>query len=272
MKIRLYLLTTYLFISSCLLGWQFWAFTATFYPANEQAIAENFPIYMSDFLLYFLPLWTITFLTGLVIYTGNKNQLPIDHLSYRKHFFLIGSYYIFLLLNFSLYKLNFHFYVYELLGIIIVLGSIYLAGFIFLNSDHPEFHHPTTNGGIVVTSALAGLSCFILFSDLADKVQFQTTWLLILLLFDMLIVFARFRFLSAFNQITNQAAKQLLGKYIFIFGARIILGIFTPLVFLLYTMISDFNAFRGIAVLILLGGLINFFLIVVNVRYEEVIT
>jgi len=88
----------------------------------------------------------------------------------------------------------------------------------------------------------------------------------------MLIVFARFRFLAAFNPTTNQAAKQLLGKYIFIFGARIILGIFTPLVFLLYAMISDFSDFRGIAVLILLGGLINLFLLMVNVRYEEVTT
>ncbi len=272
MKIRLYLLITYLFLSAGLPGWQFWAFTATFYPANEQVIAERFPIYMNDLFIYLLPLWTITFLTGLIIYAGDKNQLPIDYLSYKKHFFLICSYYIFLLLNFSLYKLNFYFYVYELLGIILVLGSVYLAGFIFLHSDHPEFHHPTTIGGIIVTSASAGLSCFILFSGLADKVQFQTAWLLILLVLDMLIVFARFRFLSAFNPTTNQAAKQLLGKYIFIFGARIILGIFTPLVFLLYTMISDFSGFRGIAVLILLGGLINLFLLTVNVKYEAVTT
>ena len=156
--------------------------------------------------------------------------------------------------------------------IFIFLGSVYLAGFIFLHSDYPEFHHPTTIGGVVVTSALAGLSCFILLSGLSDLVQFQATWLLILLLLDMLIVFARFRFLAAFNPATNQAAKQLLGKYIFIFGARIILGIFTPLVFLLYTMISDFSDIRGIAVLILLGGLINFFLLMVNVRYEEITT
>ena len=272
MKIRIYLLITYLFLSAGLLGWQFWAFTATFYPANEQVIAERFPIYMNDFFIYLLPLWAITFFTGLIIYTGNKSQLPIDLRSYRKHFFLIGSYFIFLVLNFSLFRLNFYFYVYELLGMIIVLGSVYLAGFIFFHSDHPEYHHPTTNGGIIVTSALSGLSCFILLSGLSDLVKFQTTWLVILLLLDMLIVFARFRFLAAFNPTTNQAAKQLLGKYIFIFGARIILGIFTPLVFLLYAMISDFSDFRGIAVLILLGGLINFFLLMVNVRYEEVTT
>ncbi len=268
MKIRIYLLSAYIFLNSSLLGWQFWSFVATFYSANAQIIATQYPLLMSDLQIYLLPLWIITVIVGFILYLQMRDQLPIHILSFRFHFFFVAGYCLFMAINLILYYLDATFYVYELLGVTLVLLLIYRGGLIFFRSDRPEFMHPTTMGTTVVMTGLAGLSLFNLLSGLSEQVEFQNTWLLILLFLNMSVLFARFRFLASFNPETKQAAKELLGKYIFLFGTRIILGIFTPIVFLIYSMFAEINDLKGISILILFGSLIDIYLIIITSHSE----
>jgi hypothetical protein len=86
--------------------------------------------------------------------------------------------------------------------------------------------------------------------------------LVVLLGIDLLIVFARFQFLSKPGETTRKIARNLMGRNLLYFGARIILGIFMPAIFLIYNIIRGEGDVKGIEILVLLGILIDRYLFI----------
>ncbi len=265
-RINSILLTFYIVLSGSIPAGHFWLFVSTFQSADEKIISERFPTYIAELQYYILPAIPITFFAGLILRFITCDRLPVDQQSLRKYFLLFSGYCLFIIIDLLLFHQNMHFRVYELIGIFIAMASVFVTGFILSNSGYPELRHPTTIGMLTVAAMINGICCFLIFSDLARDDLFEPVWIFILLILSASILFARFRYLSMSGSLSNRAARRLLGKYIFLFGARIILGICIPLVFITYTFITGFNELQGISILILLGNIIDIYLLVGNIE------
>ena len=92
--------------------------------------------------------------------------------------------------------------------------------------------------------------------------------LITLLLFDLLILYARFQYLSTAEPATIQKARELMGSHLLFFGTRIIIGIFMPLIFILYSLLIGKTETEGIAVLILVGLLLERYLFFRTAVYQ----
>jgi DMSO reductase anchor subunit len=176
---------------------------------------------------------------------------------------------IFLVIIFFNYlssTLNVHLEVFELIAFLFSIWVIKRWGAVFYHSKALAWQHPTTYGSFVVTSILGGMALLGLFNLQGLNLQFSYIILVILLAFDLLIVFARFQYLSKTGIGTNQVARDLMGSQILYFGSRIIIGIFMPAIFILYNLLIKEGDIIGVELLILVGILIDRFLFINTVK------
>ena len=92
--------------------------------------------------------------------------------------------------------------------------------------------------------------------------------ILILLIFDTLILYSRFRYLSKFSSATNRIARRLLGPYLLYFGSRVIVGIFMPIIYLIYALIFSTITIKGTGILLLVGTFLGWALFIFVVEEE----
>jgi len=126
--------------------------------------------------------------------------------------------------------------------------------------------HPTTHGSFFVTALLIGCVLMSIFNLVSTDSSTLYYFLLGLLTVDLFIVYARFQYLTNSSQATIQIARKLMGNHLLYFGARILLGIFMPAVFILYMVLINGEEVKGVEILILVGTSIDRFLFVNSVN------
>ncbi|GAB4330882.1 MAG: hypothetical protein Kow0037_07030 [Calditrichia bacterium] len=123
-------------------------------------------------------------------------------------------------------------YVFAAAGMIYALFQ--LSRIYTFNYSRPSWQHPTTAGAVIFGAFLSGLSiCLLLIGEwevlsLLGKLIFAT------LIFQTLIVWSRFRYLSSANAVTYQTVKMMLGNYLLLFAVRFVFGLAMPAVYVFW--------------------------------------
>ena len=257
MKLTQVIITTLLTLTTGLIGWQCWWFVIIYQSGNTGLIRTGL-----DQFMHLLPYIAIAgillslLLGGLVALSDNSKII----FTLKRLWLVIlmqKLYFLLLILDTYLYYSDLHLNIFELLNTSLGAGIVYLTGLLYYRSGAQMYQHPTSMGGTFVQAILLGISFYILFLSDETDVRFAATWFMILIVLDLFILIGRFRHLSGFSELTNRVARKLMGEYIFLFGARIILGIFIPLVLVIYALIRGNYEFKGVSALIILGGLLH---------------
>ena len=246
-------LSCYIYLASCLIGWQFWSFISIYWSAERQYITRDLPTYVQAILYPALTVLLLTIIAGCFV----ASLSPFSKKNILRLLLWQSIYCLGLLMNHYMYSMGFHLDITELFISIMGLYIIYLMGAVFYRSTRIEFQHPTTYGTFVTEALLFGLSCYALLPVTEINIGTMVYGLLILILLNLSVFFARFKFLSAASRATNRVARQLLGPKLIYFGSRIIIGFFIPLVLLISILFQAGRQVKEVAVLILFGGLIE---------------
>ncbi|MFN2127800.1 MAG: hypothetical protein ACK2TU_08075 [Anaerolineales bacterium] len=168
-------------------------------------------------------------------------------------------------------------YLYFLAGLLIQIILYFLvAGFELLNffmfllaassilgiartfsvkSKYDSWNHPTTAGGIIEGTislgTIAGLWAFA-----GTDLSRVFAWIiLIILVFEILTLWARFRYLSRWSYLTQETLQMLLGSHIALFGVRFIFGLIMPLVYIVWVLFISNLSLLPIILMIFVGEL-----------------
>jgi len=250
------ILLFYVYSCTLLYGWQIITFISI-YHTMDQDLIKLYLILWSKWQIYFIVAGF--FFTGIFTLSFFRNISAFEtffHTSYTKlrlHLFFHSAFLVLLILNYSLLVLDAHFHLLDLILFFICIYLLNLTGNVFYQAGKSAWMHPTTHGAIYISALLLGFACLLLINPLQVTLSKYVYWVLILLIFDLLIVYARFRFLSRHNRITNQIARKLMGPYLIYFGTRIIVGIFMPVLYLLYAIFFSPITLKGTGILIVIG-------------------
>jgi DMSO reductase anchor subunit len=255
------LLFLIIYFSTLLLGWQSVSFIYIYHSMDEGIIFERMTQWSSlqpsfiglgvIFTLLFLPLKQ---------FLGKKNQEL--HKSIQIQMILQGLFLLLIFLNITLLNSNIHLNVLELAAFLFALWLLVRWGSIFFHSNRPGWHHPTTHGTFYIAAFIIGCALLDIFNLIKIQDSNLKYLILVLLAFELFILYSRFHYLSTNNQETNRIAKELFGSLFLFFGTRIIIGIFMPAIFILYTLLIKGKSVEGIAVLLLMGTLMERYLFV----------
>jgi hypothetical protein len=97
-----------------------------------------------------------------------------------------------------------------------------------------------------------------------DQKTVPSYFFMILLGFELLILYARFNYLAKHSQATNKLARLLMSRHLLPFGMRIIVGIFMPLIFIINDYLIKGETMGGVAILILLGTFSERYLFIIT--------
>ena len=265
--IKLVWFSIFVFYSLVLIGWKLTGFMYVYLPLDEAQIKPGLQrIILPDLYLLLTGLF-LTVLTyffhGIPVSKEQKLFPQIQRLLITQLIYLL-----FCLINYILYVTGYHINLLNLLAFIFGIYILLKWAGVFFYSKLPGWYHPTTFGSFVITAALSGITLI----NLVGIIDFiENGWkivLLTLLIFDLLILYARFRYLSTAGPATIQKARELMGSHLLFFGTRIIIGIFMPLIFILYSLLIGNKDIEGVAVLILVGLLLNKYLFFRTVVFQ----
>ena len=124
-----------------------------------------------------------------------------------------------------------------------------------LSAVRPAWRHPTSAGslfeGALALGAAAGLWVYV-----NTPLKQSFAWLLIIvLLFEGLTMWSRFKFLSRTNRITHRAVVMMLGSHLMLFGVRFIFGMVMPLIYLLWSLLFSPLPLRPVVMMVGVGEL-----------------
>jgi hypothetical protein len=148
----------------------------------------------------------------------------------------------------------------NLVSFLVFLGAVtylfHLAQYYTFSLNRPSWQHPTTAGAIIEGSAILGLSIALWRFKDANLQNMLLFTLLIILILEGLTLWARFRFLSKSNAMTQKTVRMLLGTHLALFGVRFIFGLIMPLVYLSWILfISQDIPFHPIILMVGVGEL-----------------
>jgi hypothetical protein len=196
------------------------------------------------------------------------DQFQIEKSKLKKTLQLHIVFLLVLGLDFVLIKIEKHEHIFEL---ILAAFSLFLLGriaAIFYQAPKLAWKHPTTFGNHYVSAGLQGLGILLSFNIAAFNKPFIPVLLFVLIILDLSILFARFKYLSKANAITHRIAQRLMGKNILYYGLRIIIGIFMPMVYVVYMFIVKINVLQGVAFFIMSGMILERYLFMLIVDDE----
>ena len=256
-------ITLALYYSTLMLGWQVASFVYIYASMDDAIIRAHLEkfFYFQPYLLG----------TGLIISIFSKILAGLYDLKditvlleLRKNAKVAWGYLLWLISSYLLFKVHSYLHVFDLITFLFSLWLIYWLGSVLNKAAMPGWYHPTTHGSLYMAAALNG--CVLL--DVFNMVKLENTGLvylvLLLLTFEIIILYARFQHLAKHSQETNRLARRLMGSQILFFGTRIMVGIFMPMIFLIYSVFSGGKSVEGVAVLILAGTLLERYLFVIT--------
>lgn len=238
-------------------GWQLCWFLMIYTAGNTTHLEANLATYMT-ILPYFAGVgFFLSAALPILSFISEKPEVIFDSVKYKRLILIQLGYFMILLADSWWYSAGYHIHIIELLLVPAGIWVIYLSGSIYYNSGKRMYAHPTAIGSVFVNSALMGTSLNVLVPVNSIGAEFTPGTLIVLTTLHLFILIAMFRFLARSGDDTNRVARKLLGEYIFLFGARIIIGIFIPLILLIYSIYISIDDFKGAAALLVLGVVLH---------------
>jgi DMSO reductase anchor subunit len=211
---------------------------------------------------YFIGIGAVITIFLLIVHRFSP-ILYLQHIQgIQKQILLQNIFLVILFFNYLSIILKLHLEVFELISFIFAIWVLKRWGTVFYQSKIAGWRHPTTHGAFFVHAILLGTALLNMLQPEDIDSDLLQIILVVLLGIDLLIVFARFQFLSKPGETTRKIARNLMGRNLLYFGARIILGIFMPAIFLIYNIIRGEGDVKGIEILVLLGILIDRYLFI----------
>ncbi|MGD9899216.1 MAG: hypothetical protein AB7T22_08835, partial [Calditrichaceae bacterium] len=168
--------------------------------------------------------------------------------------------------------LMYGFYLFHKAGISIKIGELAAAGFAvylfykfqdaLIKNGLPAWRHPTTATNILAGLAKTGISALIWVFSGPEMQNFIANMILTVLLLEILIIYARFKFLTKRSAETYQTARIMMMEHNLLFASRIIIGLFIPLIYVGYHFLGNIESFYFIGIFLVLGELLERFLFV----------
>ena len=250
------LFSAYVYYSNLILGWQIVSFIYLYQSTDAGEILYRLQEW-SAFSPYLIGVGTFITILLLIL----QRFLPIIHLQQIKGLFKLvliqNLFLVILFFNYLAIKLNIHLDVFELIAFIFAIWLLSKWGSVYYDTKMSGWMHPTTHGTFFVAALLIGCTLISIFNLVSIDSPMLQYFLLVLLAFDLFIVYARFQYLSKSDHTTIRIARKLMGSQILYFGTRIIIGIFMPAIFILYMILIKGGEVRGVEVLILVGTFID---------------
>lgn len=254
------------YISIAIYGWQIISFIIIYSGMNESVITERMSKVLEWQLYFIIPGITIGLFYLLILFKFSSIDSYI-HIQWKKlvtHIKMQLLFYLCVLINLFLFLNQSHINILDLLSFIFAIFLLYHLGSVFYFPEGIAWYHPTTRSIFFLTSILKGFA-FILILDVFESLNRDFLyWILVLLIFDLLILYTRFKYLSQASISTRSIAKKLLGTYMMYFGVRIILGIFMPIIYILYSLLFQPLGIRSIGVLLVISTFIDRFLFMIE--------
>ncbi len=191
---------------------------------------------------------------GLTLMKVDKSGI-LKQTLLQKFLILHSVFTVIVLIKFLLFLFEVNLHVLALISAATAIFLFFQIGHLLYNSKILAWQHPTTSGYVLVSGLLLASTIIILSDQYSQYQMSMLVWLGILLVMDLVILFARFRFLTKSDQITRNLAAKLLSDHILLFGGYIIAGIFIPLVFIFYTFWVNPVSQQAIVILVTLGVL-----------------
>ena len=192
-KVENFYLTVFSYIISLFLGWQIFSFINIFFQLNEKRIQFSFEQWMGVQYTYFPIISIILILLGIVLL--NRNAIKQKH--YLLNYpalksmitwlaILIGGVFVnYLLFNFDIEQ-NFV----ELINFILAILCLNQLSKIFYVKNKLAWYHPTTQGSIIISILLLGISQMLIFETINYPFTGYAYLLLILLIIEILRILA----------------------------------------------------------------------------------
>lgn len=161
---------------------------------------------------------------------------------------------IIVLMKYLFFLYDVYLHIWALLSAGMAFYLILRLGYLLFDANILAWRHPTTSGFVVISGFVLAGGVTIMQGEFIEYIDAILTGLAALLIIELFILFARFRFLTHSDQNMRGIAERLLGTHILIFGGFIISGIFIPLVLIFYSMLVQPVSDHGIAVLVMVGA------------------
>lgn len=253
----------WLFLYSVALVFAAGTFLAQFfyiYSITDIAIQKQLIVRYCESLLYTAGFCTLIITPIAILYQNNqkKYEFPIWQFKLRYNFY---GFFILLILLYGiylLYKFDLSIKIIDFLAAVLAVYLVYSFQAKLVVYGCPAWKHPTTTTNIIAGVVKAGVVVLILLMNVQNIAWF----ILAVLIFEILVIFARFKFLNSYSLESRQTSRLLLTRYNILFGARMIVGLFIPLVYAGYSLIGQIQSLRFIAIFLALGELIERYLFV----------
>jgi hypothetical protein len=219
------------------------------------------------------------FLTGFIVFAlalffqhHNSRKMNDDTGEERPKGFSSSRLYLYflsgLLLQIILYLFINGFELLNFLILLLAISSILgIARAFSLKTKFDSWNHPTTAGGIIEGTISLGAITGLWAYATTDLSRVFAWIILITLIFEILNLWTRFRYLSRWSYLTQETLKMLLGSHITLFAVRFVFGLIMPLIYLLWVLFISNLSLLPIILMILVGELserILFFITVVE--------
>jgi hypothetical protein len=250
----------FLFLQMLSLGTYTIFFLITFLTFDPQLFLERSEIFyqtVSGILLIGIISMILLVILEIII-KNNQNrelsfQLPQGKEEIRWFMIFMGVLTIVLIAK--LFEIDLH-----LVSFLVFLGAVlylfHLAQVYTFSFERPSWQNPTTAGAIIEGSIILGLSLALRFFEDTNLQEMLLPILLIMLLLELLTLWARFRFLSKSNAMTQRTVRMLLGTHLALFGVRFIFGLIMPVVYLCWILFVSSNIpFHHIILMVGVGEL-----------------
>ncbi len=236
-------------------------FLTTFLTFEESEFMLRYDIYL-NWLKYFLILnLVLIFIFILYFFFHYRKNKISNNTTYLKFW---NKYNIFHFIIFQLLciiiivseQFSFKFQIINLLAFITILLLIFRLAYQYtFKYNRPTWRHPTTYGNIIQGTFAIGMAMGLVLYPGTNFYRIFGWLLLIILITEFLALWNRMKFLSAASQQSRKVVQMTLGTHLPLFGIRFIFGIIMPIVYLCWSLLIRKLPLHPVLLMILVGEL-----------------
>lgn len=178
-----------------------------------------------------------------------QSGLPLWYTALRKNAVYLVLMAVILYVLYLLHLRGYHLRIVELILAFGVMYIIYAFQNILLLHGYPAWQNVTTTFNVLIGMGKAMIVTWVIVFHVTDL----QGWISVFLIFELLILFWRLQLLNRQRAETKQSVRYLLVQHSLLFGSRLIIGLFIPLVFDMYQWLTN-GRVTGVEILFILFG------------------
>ena len=224
---------------------------------TDEDLIHSYLIKWYDFQQYYIGVVFIACLLFFILISVNsavKKEVYGLNITYLRYHLIVQSFLIAsLLLSHLSLSYSFHFNLLELISVLLALISLFLLSNGFYYSTRHSWRTNSTRWGFFYSALLIGYGFLINLESVNLNLRSAAYTIIVLLCLELGRLVLRFRFLYLHSHETHSILRMLLGKYLIYFGVRTIVGIFIPVVYIIYGLLTHIQFIKLVGILLLLG-------------------